>query len=154
VAKENAEEEQVSLKDMRERNKAILFGMVVVLGVLGLALLGSFIIGEPVHRSEIRNVQIKLVGHGWTIDCAMNSTTNNTVYRLLKECAQVKGFDVEGTIWEPYEAVFVDSINGLDNNDGRFWQYYVNDKYGEISSDRRGLSNGDQVEWRWEDPQI
>jgi hypothetical protein len=139
---------------MRERNKAIIFGIIVLSGVLGLALLGSFIIGTPVERSEIEDVGIRLTGDGWTVDCAMDRTTNNTVYRLLKECAETNGFGIEGTVWEPFDAIFVDSINGLENGQGRFWQYYVNEKYGEMSSDRRGLSDGDQVEWRWEDPQI
>lgn len=139
---------------MRERNKAIIFGIIVIAGVLGLAVLGSFIIGQPVDRSQIENVDIRLIGDGWTVDCTMYSTTNNTVYRLLEECAETNGFDVEGTVWEPYDAIFVDSINGLENGHGRYWQYYVNEKYGETSSDRRELSDGDQVEWIWEDPQI
>lgn len=139
---------------MRERNKAILFSIIVIAGVLGLALLGGFIIGQPVERGDIENVSIRLIGDGWTVDCTMDKTTNNTVYRLLEECADINGFGIEGTVWEPYDAVFVDSINGLQNGQGRFWQYYVNEKYGETSSDRRELSDGDQVEWRWEDPQI
>jgi hypothetical protein len=122
--------------------------------VLGLALLGSFIIGQPVERSEIENVSIRLSGDDWTIDCTMDRTSNNTVYRLSKECAETNGFEIEGTVWEPYDAVFVDSINGLGNSQGSFWQYYVNGNYGEISSDRRELSDRDHVEWRWEDPQI
>ncbi len=144
----------MSLKDMRERNKAIIFSIIVIAGVLGLALLGGFIIGQPVQRSEIEDVSIRLIGDGWTVDCAMDRTTNNTVYSLLEECAETNGFEIEGTVWAPYDAIFVDSINGLENGQGRFWQYYVNEKYGEISSDRRGLSDGDHVEWRWEDPQI
>ncbi len=144
----------MSLKDMRERNKAIIFGIIVMAGVLGLALLGGFIIGQPVERSEIEGVGIRLSGDSWTVDCSMERTTNNTVYRLLEECAETNGFEIEGTIWEPYDAIFVDSINDLENGQGRFWQYYVNENYGDISSDRRGLSDGDQVEWRWEDPQI
>lgn len=144
----------MSLKDMRERNKAIIFGIIVMAGVLGLALLGGFIIGQPVERSEIEDVSIRLIGDGWTVDCSMDRTTNNTVYRLLEECAETNGFEIEGTVWEPYDAIFVDSINGLETGQGRFWQYYVNEKYGEISSDRRELSDGDRVEWRWEDPQI
>jgi hypothetical protein len=144
----------MSLKDMRERNKAIIFGIIVIAGVLGLALLGSFIIGEPVQRDEITDVSIKLTGDGWDIACSMSSTTNNTVYRLLEQCSEEKGYEIESTVWEPYDAIFVDSINGLENGQGRFWQYYVNDKYAEISSDRRELSDGDRVEWIWEDPQI
>lgn len=139
---------------MRESTKAIIFGIILIAGMLGLAFLGSFIIGEPVKRSEINDVRIELVGEEWTIECTMNSTVNNTVYSLLKECGELRGFEVKATLWQPYDAVFVDSINGLGNSGGKYWQYYVNDKYGEVSSDRKRLHDGDVVEWRWEVPQI
>lgn len=71
---------------------------------------------------------------------------------MLLECSEMYGFEVEGTIWQPYDAVFVDSINGLENGEGNWWQYYVNGKYGEISSDRKELFDGDHVEWRCEPP--
>lgn len=144
----------MKLSEMRERNKAIIFGIVVIAGMLGLAFLGSFIIGGPVRQSDVNDVQIRLLGDGWTIECSRDTTENNTVYSLLKECGELKGFEVKGTVWEPYEAVFVDSINGLGNSKGKYWQYYVNGDYGEMSSDRKELGNGDLVEWKWEVPQI
>lgn len=144
----------MKLSEMKERNKAIIFGIIVIAGMLGLAFLGSLIIGGPVRPGEVNDVQIKLIGNGWTIECTMESTENNTVYSLLKECGEVKGFDVKGTVWEPYDALFVDSINGLGNKDGKYWQYYVNGDYGEVSSDRKELEDNDLVEWRWEVPQI
>jgi hypothetical protein len=144
----------MKLGDMRERNKAIIFGIVVIAGMLGLAFLGSFIIGGPVRPNEVNDVRIRLIGDGWTIECTTDSTENNTVYSLLKECGEVKGFNVKGTVWEPYNAVFVDSINGLGNSEGKYWQYYVNGDYGEVSSDRKELGDGDLVEWKWEVPQI
>lgn len=137
---------------MRERYQAILFGSVVVIGVIGLAFAGNYIIGEPVKPNEVENLQISIVGEDWSIDCTMVTTANNTVYRLLLECSEMYGFKVEGTIWQPYDAVFVDSINGLENGEGNWWQYYVNGKYGEISSDRKELFDGDHVEWRCEPP--
>ncbi len=137
---------------MRERYQAILFGSIVVIGVIGLAFAGNYIIGEPVKPNEVENLQISIVGEDWSIDCTMVTTANNTVYRLLLECSEMYGFEVEGTIWQPYDAVFVDSINGLENGEGNWWQYYVNGKYGEISSDRKELFDGDRVEWRCEPP--
>ncbi len=142
------------LSEMRERNKAILFGIVVIAGIIGLAILGNFIVGGPIEQNEISNVRIEVVGDDWTIECTMDSTVNNTVYSLLRECGELRDFEVKGTVWKPYDAVFVDSINGLGNGDGKYWQYYVDEEYGEVSSDRKELSNGDSVVWRWEVPRI
>lgn len=144
----------MKFKEMRERNKAILFGTAVVIGMFGLAYLGSVIIGGPIGRTDIEDVRIEITGDVWTIECALNSTVNNTVYLLLKECGELKDFDVEGTVWQPYNAIFVNSINDLGNNEGKYWQYYVNGRYGSISSDRKRLVDGDLVEWKWEVPRI
>ncbi|UCD93122.1 MAG: DUF4430 domain-containing protein [Methanobacteriota archaeon] len=144
----------MKLGEIKERYKAILFGTVVVIGVIGLAYLGNYITGQPVEQGQVRNLQISIVGEDWSIDCTMEETTNNTVYRLLLECSEIYGFEVEGTVWQPYNAVFVDSVNDVENGDGKWWQYYVNGKYGEISSDRKQLFDGDLVEWRFELPRF
>jgi hypothetical protein len=144
----------MKLKEMKEKYKAIIFGTLVVVGVLGLAFLGDFIIGEPVPKSTVENVQISIQGEDWSMDCTMESTTNNTVFGLLKECSEMHGFAVGSTVWEPYDAVFVDSINGLDNGGEKWWQYYVNGEYGDVASDRKRIVDGDLVEWKYELPRI
>lgn len=137
---------------MRERNKAILFGIVIVFGVTSLAFLEGMIIGEPVERSEVENVEMRIVGDEWSIDCRVQSTVNNSVYLFLRECGVRYGFEIGSTLWKPYDSVFVDSINGLKNGDEKWWQYYVNGVYGEVSSDRKKIVDGDYIEWKYEVP--
>ncbi|MCK5466737.1 DUF4430 domain-containing protein [Candidatus Parcubacteria bacterium] len=48
--------------------------------------------------------------------------------------------------------VFVESIAGIKNgDDGKYWQYYVNDTLGEVAADKKVLEGGDKVEWRFEE---
>ena len=80
-------------------------------------------------------------------------TLNNTVYSLLMECAKNHNFSVGYTLWPGYDAVFINAINGSQNGEGdMWWQYYVNDGYGEIGCDKKELFDGDVVEWRFEEP--
>jgi len=49
--------------------------------------------------------------------------------------------------------VFIESINGVKNGtDGRYWQYWVNDKLGEVAADKKEIKGGDKIEWRFEVP--
>lgn len=48
--------------------------------------------------------------------------------------------------------VFVESIAGVKNgDDGKYWQYYVNDVLGDVAADNKILKEGDSVEWRFEE---
>ncbi len=48
--------------------------------------------------------------------------------------------------------VFIESIAGIKNgDDGKYWQYYVNDTLGEVAADKKVLEGGDKVEWRFEE---
>lgn len=48
--------------------------------------------------------------------------------------------------------VFIESIGGIKNGDeGKYWQYYINDALGDVAADKKNLSNGDVVEWRFEE---
>ncbi len=48
--------------------------------------------------------------------------------------------------------VFIESIGGVKNgDDGKYWQYYVNDVLGDVAADKKVLSKGDVAEWRFEE---
>ena len=48
--------------------------------------------------------------------------------------------------------VFVESVAGIKNgDDGKYWQYYINDTLGEVAADKKVLEGGDKVEWRFEE---
>lgn len=48
--------------------------------------------------------------------------------------------------------VFVESIDGIKNgDDGKYWQYYINNVLGDVAADKKILKEGDNVEWRFEE---
>jgi len=77
---------------------------------------------------------------------------SSTVFSLLEELAKREDFEVKSTIY-PGMGVFIESINGVKNGtDGRYWQYWVNDKLGEVAADKKEIKGGDKIEWRFEVP--
>ncbi|MFA5892237.1 MAG: DUF4430 domain-containing protein [Actinomycetota bacterium] len=48
----------------------------------------------------------------------------------------------------PLDGLLVESINGSANGQGTlWWQYWVNDAYGDFGADRKVLSEGNPVLW-------
>ena len=48
--------------------------------------------------------------------------------------------------------VFIESIAGIKNgDDGKYWQYYINNTLGDVAADKKVLEEGDKLEWRFEE---
>ena len=68
-----------------------------------------------------------------------------TVFDVLKNNADIK-YNNNYSF-----GVFIESINGIKNgDDGKYWQYYINDVLGDVAADKKVLKEGDAVEWRFE----
>jgi hypothetical protein len=147
------------MKKKDDRKKTIIEATVLV-SVLALAVIGLWFLAEYVkERDEVEPidspivVNLKIKGDGWTIDYSDVTTHNNTVFKILAECSQEYNFSVRYTHWPGYDAIFINAINGSENGEaGMWWQYYVNDEYGEIGCDKKEIFDGDLVEWRFEEP--
>jgi len=70
---------------------------------------------------------------------------NTTVFHALLLVASVE-YHYEG----PY--VFVDAINGVrnnENNNNRWWQYWVNGELPMVAANKYYLNSNDIVEWKY-----
>ena len=80
-----------------------------------------------------------------------NIQAGKTGFDLMKEL-QAKG-DIEFVYKESNVGVFVNSINGIENNvsDNIFWMFYVNDKIAGVGIGAYDLQDKDVIEWRYID---
>lgn len=77
--------------------------------------------------------------------------SNLNVFTVLKELADKNKFDIKYNYNYPKLGVLIDSIAGVKSGtDNKWWQYWVNDKLGEVAADKQELKAGDKVEWRFE----
>lgn len=74
---------------------------------------------------------------------------DSTIFSLLKELSKRESFDITFTEYD--FGVFVESIDGYKNGtDNKYWQYWVNDKLGEVAADKKQVKDGDKIEWKFE----
>jgi hypothetical protein len=148
------------MEKSKDKKKTLLEASVLVL-VLAATFIGLWFTSEYLkEENEVKKIETPLnvsliitKEDGWRIEYLDVNTKNNTVFSLLKECSEKLNFPVKHIFWHGYDSVFIKSINGTDNGeDGMWWQYYVNDVYGEIGCDRKEIFEGDIVEWRFEEP--
>jgi hypothetical protein len=147
------------MKEKTNRKKTAFQAMIFVI-VLALAIIGLWYVAQNLQRdAEVESIEnpitvsMWIITDEWVIEYMDMPTTNNTVYTLLVECSSVYDFPITSTYWHGYESVFINSINGTQNGEGdRWWQYYVNDEYGEVGCDRKEIFDDDIIEWIFEEP--
>ena len=91
-------------------------------------------------------------GDGEILEYQAVPSPGATVFSLLEELAQREDFELSYKNY-PGMGVFVESIQGVKNGtDNKYWQYWVNDKLGEVAADKKEVKAGDKIEWRFEVP--
>lgn len=134
--------------------EALAFIAILAIAFIGLWALAEYI--EEADEAEPIDIPINVtlrIDYGDYTDEYRTLTLNNTVYSLLLEGAEYYNFSVGYTLWPGYDAVFINAINGSQNGEGDlWWQYYVNDVYGEIGCDKKEIFEGNIVEWRFQEP--
>ena len=147
----------------KEKKKNSLVSVVML--VFGLLIATFFIISANTvskdHENEIdiveKSDEIKI-----SILLKINSgSEEKKEYELNDISKQTTVFDVlENNIDIEYNnnysyGVFIESIDGIKNgDDGKYWQYYVNDVLGDLAADKKILKDGDTVEWKFEEVQF
>lgn len=74
---------------------------------------------------------------------------NQTVLDVLSLTAEWGNFTMDHTTHSTERGTFVESIAGVENGD-LTWQYYINDEYGVLASDRKRVRDGDTIRWEYE----
>lgn len=137
---------------------AVIVILIAIIAVLGAISAYNFL--TVVEKEETTATVIINFGNEtlWTFE---NITTeNNTVFGFLIEAADEGGFSID-TKYYSGMGIFINEIAGvqhgtdipgIDDEDQRWWQYYVNDELGPVAADRQKVNDGDIIEWRFEIP--
>lgn len=133
-----------------ERTQAVVFVVLLAVAITGLYAYIQVSQPPPVAASGLMRLSLFIDGGTWTIAYEPVDTMNNTAFSLLVEASTKLGFPVQVVPYSIPSGVFVTSINGTTNGqDGKYWQYWVNGAYGQVSADHVALEDGDAVTWRF-----
>jgi hypothetical protein len=151
---------------MKNLNKTRLIITTIILAILTATyFFGEIVLIEEqievsreTYRAAIREFSettteyIINKGENETENYRITPERNSTVFSLLQKLAKRENFKLEYTLYEGM-GVFVEVINGTKNGEGgKYWQYWVNNKLGEVAADKKNIKGGDEVEWRFEVP--
>lgn len=124
--------------------------LILILIILFSSSFSGCLSSDQTTRKQV-TANLTIMGDNWTIEYLNVTTTNDTVFDILRECSVQRNFTVTYVHYSSFDAKFVTSINGTYNGqDSKYWQYYVNGAYGEVASDKKKINDGDAVEWRFE----
>ena len=122
---------------------------IIIAAIIAIAAAYSIENGVLENKSKKLNALliINFGNESWNFNITLNNSA--TVYSLLMEGAEENNFTVSTTYYPQYQSYFINSIAGVKNGNGKYWQYWINGKYGEVSANLQKLENGDVVEWKF-----
>ena len=140
---------------MNYKKILLITGSVIFLGVI--LFLGSNFLDKvsPASLSEITQNKVLYIinkGNGEIDKYQIEISQDSTVFSLLETLSQREKFELNSTFCKEM-GVFVETIGGVKNGtEGKYWQYFINDKLGEVAADKKTIKEGDKIEWRFEVP--
>ncbi|UCD13908.1 MAG: DUF4430 domain-containing protein [Thermoplasmatales archaeon] len=103
------------------------------------------------EKSDETSVKIMVLGDGWTLEDNLIAYDGDTVFSILDRSLSRNSITFKYTYYEQFDSMLIDSIGeDLNGEDGKYWQYYVNNDIPMIGCDKYTVSNGDYIEWRFE----
>jgi hypothetical protein len=100
--------------------------------------------GERLSSKAATNVELT-IDYGNSTQQVFPNLSGDTVFDILNQTATV-------TFIQYAYGKFITSINDIENNaseNGRYWQYWVNEELAPVAADNYILAEGDQVLWRY-----
>lgn len=131
----------------RKRNIVSLGLVVLVGGLLFFSFRQPNVLRQPVNPTLSSTASLYIdfddgQMRNW-LDIPL--VTGATAFSILKD-VQVP------IVYDPSTGagVFIRQIGDKKNGDGgRYWQYWVNDKFALVAADTYALQQGDRVEWKF-----
>lgn len=141
----------VTLKKIHTIPAVLLVLALVILSFTGTAMNVPQKTEVWLEKSDQTSVRIDVVGNGWTINDNLVAYPDDTAFSLLQRSSMKRGFALEFTYYEQFDAILIDSINNAaSGTEGRYWQYYVNGELPTIGADKYFVSNGDSLRFSFE----
>ncbi len=82
-------------------------------------------------------------------DYSLKIPDGSTIYDAMNILARAADFSFKADLY-PSLGYFVREINGVKNSGGYYWTLYVNGEYLNVGASAYKLSQGDDVDWKYE----
>jgi len=76
---------------------------------------------------------------------------NDTVWSVLKRLSETQGekLKIESQDYGDM-GILVTAINSVQGGeDNKYWQYWVNNEYGQVAADKQAVAGGDIIMWKF-----
>ena len=130
-------------------HKFMFMGFIGAILIVGILLFNSNLIPTPKYSNENNkgeNIQLIVDYDNGTVKIIKDITVianNNTVFDVLQAFCMIKYKEYTN------DAVFIYSIDNIENKNPYYWQYWVNDTYAPVGASHYYLSDADEIEWKY-----
>jgi len=135
--------------------KNILFILIPIIIIISA---GITLVNLEIITTEPKNIETNTINTTLIINYGNNDSytynvkiANATVYTQLMEASNEYNFTVSAEYYKEYQSHFITSIKNVGKEDDKkYWLYYINGEYGQVSADIQFLHNEDVIEWKYQ----
>lgn len=128
----------------------------VILGICAFALAAALLFAIywfniPETNAGTKQYALTVVDDRGTATTYTAISDADYVGQALSELAQTQDFTIEGT--QSKYGLFIERVNGLTADyltDDAYWSFYLNGDYATTGIDRQPLTDGDEIELRYD----
>jgi hypothetical protein len=145
------------MTDRSIKKKSVL---ITYIGILALLLTVTYYISvyglngmtqKGNEKQYVHTITVQIKTPTWSLTYSSSNTSNITVADLLFECCTHFNITIEKEYWVGYNSFFITSIgNYFNGDDGRYWQYYVNEQYADVGCSQYIVEDNDVICWNFE----
>lgn len=146
---------------MKNKKIIIIVSLIISLIIIFLIIHPSVLRTSPLSRGgwntnqiEVKplsekNIKVSLIVQDKKYEIEIKEGA--TVYDAMKSIESVKENNFSFKTKEYGSlGIFIDGINGIMGESGKYWIYYVNDKEASVSVSKYVLKSGDIINWKRE----
>lgn len=130
----------------KEKTSWGLGNFIAIIILAGIVIFGGSLLGSYVSKKQVeKSVAGSQIQFNPVVEKTISYDGQNgkTALDLLKASHQVESQDSS-------IGIFVTGIDGIQNQDNKYWMFYVDSKLASLGADQYVSHDGEKIEWRYE----
>ena len=134
------------------KNLLYILISIALLMVASITLVSTGVITFEKPENTSNEITVKLtVENGINISSYQIKTDNATAFEVLEKARKETSLTFEADYYEEYQSHIINSINGIDSTENKYWIFYLNGEMAPVGADNQYVEDGDSITFKLEE---
>jgi len=125
---------------------------LVILLVASITLVSTGVITFEMPEGKTENITVTLtIDTGEDVFNYQIQTDNSTAFGVLEKARERTDLTFQADYNEKYQSHIINSINGVESTESKYWIFYINGKTASVGADQQYVEDGDIIKFKFEE---